>query len=187
MRRSRARLAAAKYNFAFSRHEVPEVLQIALPPGSQRAQGRPGARCTRGLVCKSHKKCAHEHTGPAESIRPSLRNGFTAYAVISLATNSFVSPSPADQGLPKPGRAGVSPQAWHQQRMPGPHGFAVRFNIGRLRAADRSRAKPALPSRFMPDAAASTASHPASVTFAKRPLIGIGWDMYNSDLAKSAR
>ena len=29
----------------------------------QRAQGRPGARCTRGLVCNVHKKCAHEHTG----------------------------------------------------------------------------------------------------------------------------
>ena len=34
------------------------------------------------------KKCAHEHTGPAESIRPSLRNGLTAYAVLSPETNS---------------------------------------------------------------------------------------------------
>jgi len=31
----------------------------------------------------AHKERAHEHTGPAESIRPSLRNGFTAYFVIS--------------------------------------------------------------------------------------------------------
>jgi hypothetical protein len=55
--------------------------------------------------------------------------------------------------------------------MPGPHGFAVRFNIGRLRAADRSRAfrQPALPSRVTPNAAASTASHPAFVTIAIRP------------------
>ena len=30
------------------------------------------------------KKCAHEHTGAAESLRPSLRNGFTAYFVLSL-------------------------------------------------------------------------------------------------------
>jgi hypothetical protein len=42
------------------------------------------------------KKCAHEHTGSAESIRPSLRNGFTAYSALSPATNSFLSPSPAD-------------------------------------------------------------------------------------------
>jgi hypothetical protein len=26
------------------------------PPGNQRAQGMPDARCTRGLVCKVHKK-----------------------------------------------------------------------------------------------------------------------------------
>src|ERR1700743_690874 len=26
-----------------------------------------------------NKKCAHEHTGSAETLRPSLRNGFTTY------------------------------------------------------------------------------------------------------------
>ncbi len=58
-----------------------------------RAQGRPGARCTRGLVCTLRRRTAHEHTGTAESIWPSLRSGFTAYAVLSPATNSFLSPS----------------------------------------------------------------------------------------------
>ncbi len=48
----------------------------------------PGARCTRGLVCKVVRRNAHEHTGSAEAIRHSLRNGFTAYAVLSPATNS---------------------------------------------------------------------------------------------------
>jgi hypothetical protein len=33
-------------------------------------------------------KGAHEHPGSAETLRPSLRNGFTAYAVLSPATNS---------------------------------------------------------------------------------------------------
>ena len=28
-----------------------------------RAQGMPGARCTRGLMRSVHRKCAHEHTG----------------------------------------------------------------------------------------------------------------------------
>jgi hypothetical protein len=41
----------------------------------KRAQGKPGARCTRGLVCKHAQKNAHEHTGSAEASRPSLRNG----------------------------------------------------------------------------------------------------------------
>ena len=43
-------------------------------------------RVTRGLVCKVHKENAHEHTGSAEAIRPSLRNGFTAYFVLSPVT-----------------------------------------------------------------------------------------------------
>jgi hypothetical protein len=43
----------------------------------------PGARCTRGLVCKSVEESAHEHTGSAEALRHSLRNGFTAYDVLS--------------------------------------------------------------------------------------------------------
>jgi hypothetical protein len=34
------------------------------------------------------KKCAHEHTGTAEARRHSLRNGLTAYAVISPEPNS---------------------------------------------------------------------------------------------------
>jgi hypothetical protein len=48
----------------------------------------PGARCTRGLVCKIVRRNAHEHTGSAETLRHSPRNGFTAYAVLSPATNS---------------------------------------------------------------------------------------------------
>ena len=79
---------------AFSRHDVPEVCWKLFALGSQRAQGRQGARCTRGLVCNVHKECAHEHTGPAESIRPSLRNGFTAYSVLSPENGSFASVAP---------------------------------------------------------------------------------------------
>jgi hypothetical protein len=59
-------------------------------PEKQRAQGRPGARCTRGLACKGSKKGAHEHTGSAEAVRPSLRNGFTAYFELSSVTGLFV-------------------------------------------------------------------------------------------------
>jgi hypothetical protein len=57
-----------------------------VPPKKQRAQGRPGARCTRGLVRKMHKANAHEHTGSAETLRPSPRNGFTAYFELSPVT-----------------------------------------------------------------------------------------------------
>ena len=84
----------------------------------QRAQGRPGARCTRDLVRKDSEKSAHEHTGSAEAVRPSLRNGFTAYFVLSLATGFFVTIIPkklASQELDA--SIGAS----------GPHDFAVRL------------------------------------------------------------
>jgi hypothetical protein len=48
----------------------------------------PGARCTRGLVCKAVRKNAHEHTGTVGASRHSPHNGFTAYAALSPATNS---------------------------------------------------------------------------------------------------
>src|ERR1700730_2957775 len=64
------------------------------PLQEERAQGTPDARCTRGLVRKYVRRNAHEHTGSAEAIRHSLRNGFTAYNALSSATNSFLSPSP---------------------------------------------------------------------------------------------
>src|ERR1700674_2399620 len=57
-------------------------------PRHQREQGMPGARCTRGLVCKIVRKNAHEHTGSAETLRHPPRNGLTAYAALSPATNS---------------------------------------------------------------------------------------------------
>ena len=65
-------------------------MNLSRPP-SVRAQGRPGARRTRGLVCNADRECAHEHTGSAEASRPSLRNGFTAYFVLFPENGSFAS------------------------------------------------------------------------------------------------
>jgi hypothetical protein len=64
----------------------------------------------RSRVQNAHKENAHEHTGSAEAIRPSLRNGFTAYAVLSPATNSFLSPSSADMVLSDPVGLTLPPQ-----------------------------------------------------------------------------
>src|SRR5882757_7454844 len=58
-------------------------LHILTDFGDTRAQGRPGARCTRGLVCNVHKKVRTRAYRAAEAIRHSLRNGFTAYNVLS--------------------------------------------------------------------------------------------------------
>ena len=59
----------------------------------------PDARCTRGLVCKIVQKNAHEHTGSAEAIRHSLRNGFTAYIVLSPENRALLPPSPANMAV----------------------------------------------------------------------------------------
>src|SRR3954452_23905255 len=68
---------------------------------TERAQGRPGARCTRGLMCKMHKANAHEHTGSAETLRPSPRNGFTAYSALSSVTGFLATVAPEQRWLPK--------------------------------------------------------------------------------------
>jgi hypothetical protein len=69
-----------------SRRRFRARFGLLASPSIQRAQGKPGARCTRGLACKIVQRNAHEHTGSAEAVRPSLRNGFTAYNALSPAT-----------------------------------------------------------------------------------------------------
>ncbi len=65
---------------------TPEVFIDLTLLEKQRAQGRPGARCTRGLVCKLHKKMRTRAYRFSGGIRPSLRNGFTAYSALSPVT-----------------------------------------------------------------------------------------------------
>ena len=62
-----------------------------LGPLVQRAQGRPGACCTRGLACDLRKQRCTRAYRAAGAFRPSLRNGFTAYFVLSPENGSFAS------------------------------------------------------------------------------------------------
>ena len=43
------------YDFTISRRDAPGVLHFVCPPKVKRAQGRPGARCTRGLAGVLHR------------------------------------------------------------------------------------------------------------------------------------
>src|SRR6266851_304343 len=45
------------------------------------------------------KENAHEHTGSAEALRHSLRNGFTAYFALSPENRALLSPSSANNWL----------------------------------------------------------------------------------------
>ena len=142
-----------RHGSAPSPRDAPELCNRLTLQKSERAQGRPGARCTRGLVCKMHKANAHEHTGSAETLRPSPRNGFTAYFVLSpvtgLSCHRRSSEALASQKLDT--SVGVS----------GPHDFAVRNNIVRphARSARRYHRVHRIP-------------RPTSVTIAIRPSCG---------------
>src|SRR5437868_14637634 len=114
--------------FAFSRRIAPEVCIVVCPPLEQRAQGRPGACCTRGLACDLCKqKCTRAYRA-AGAFRPSLRNGFTAYSELSPVNGSFATVVAQDQS---------PPQLDASTAASGPHDFAVR--IGRERLARLSR------------------------------------------------
>jgi hypothetical protein len=102
----------------------------------------PGARCTRGLACNRHKN-AHTSIQGSGGIRHSLRNGFTAYIVLSPVGPGSLSPSPLRSLLLK----NLTPASGRQDHTTSPYASAP----------------------FVKGTSASTASHPALVTIAKRP------------------
>src|SRR6476660_1749369 len=67
-----------------------------------RVRAAPAVSCAR---CT--KESAHEHTGSAEAIRPSLRSGFTAYFALSSVTGflaTVIRGIPPAHLAPAPGR-----------------------------------------------------------------------------------
>src|SRR6186713_2799679 len=66
-------------------------LHLRLPSLQKRAQGRPGACCTRGLACELRITSCTRAYRAAGASRPSLRNGFTAYFVLFPENGSFAS------------------------------------------------------------------------------------------------
>ena len=150
-------------------------------------EGAGNAGCT--LHPRSHvPNCAKEtHMSiqvQSEALRHSPRNGFTAYAVLSPATNSschrhqridgFATPGWADENLRRLDTSNgcqdhtVLPYAATRLRQKAQPGFGV----VRLARDDRSReTRPAI--SFAPDAAASTASHPNVRDDGRRPSSGM--------------
>jgi hypothetical protein len=99
---------------------------------NERAQGMPGARCTRGLVCNGVRKCAHEHTGEAEA------SDIPCAMALRLISCS-----------PRSGRARCHRRRWNCFRRldasigaSGPHDFAVRISTVRQRRIGVHRIPP---------------------------------------------
>src|SRR5438067_4552317 len=86
-----------EHAFPFPRQVSPEVLQIRWPsPNRGRRESRvptaPAVSCAKRTVIG-----AHEHTGSAETARPSPRNGFTAYIALSPVSGLFCHRHPAEK------------------------------------------------------------------------------------------
>src|SRR4029450_2788507 len=76
----------------------------------------PGARCTRGLVCQRTRIWRTRAYRAAETLRHPLRNGFTAYFVLSPVERACCHRHQRDTSRRLDARIAAS----------GPHDFAVR-------------------------------------------------------------
>jgi hypothetical protein len=110
----------------------------------------PDARCTRDLVCNVHKEVRTRAYRAAENIRHSLRNGFTAYNVIS----------PVDRAC------------CHRRSAEALASLELDASIRGVRTTRLHRT---LKLRSSIATLASTATRPSFVTMANAPQSGTGW------------
>jgi hypothetical protein len=131
----------------------------------------PGARCARSLVCGKNRHTSVVTTVTPEITRHSPRNGFTAYFVLSPATNSSCHRRCRIGGWSNPVGPDLPPTAWHQQRVSERRDLAVRKSADHpARRTSLTRFISPCDCLFAPDALASTASRATSVTMADAPL-----------------
>jgi hypothetical protein len=141
----------------------------------------PGARCTRGPVCKksggrtrAYRFSGDTPTFPAQWLYDLLR--------ALPGDQACLTPSPSDMARARPvGPTGLRRlDADHEASEP--RDFTVRTAPFVSLPPIAHGVDPALPSRVTPDAAASTASRPASLTIRIRPLVGQDGEGYAGDL-----
>jgi hypothetical protein len=156
----------ARQPSAFSRREVPEVCLNVCPKErahatlkrgrrrpsregagdpQERAQGMPGARCTRSPCAKVESTRRHHRFTGTPGI--SLRNGFNGFLRALPGDRACLPPSPPRSLLPR----NLTPASGRQDHTASPSAS----NVIRLLTSP-----------------ASTASRPASVTIASRPSGG---------------
>ena len=133
-----------------------------LPSENQRARGRPGARCTRGLAgCVAKGYAAHEHTGSAVNTPASPTQWLYGLYAIVLVTLLFVTPSLS--------------------------GSVSRLRTRRLhRGVGPKRFRRTLTSALVSRCLTSTAPCPSFATMAHAPLVGQDSGSYGFDLPDGA-
>ena len=136
------------------------------------------------VLGRTHTSIHNEYTGTPDV---PARNGFNGLLRALPGDRALLPPSPhglkvlSDPVEPNEPPQDLTPASRRQDHTTSPSASSAVV----LRAAHRSRRaiRPALRIRT-PDAAASTASHPASVTIAIRPLCGTRRRIYRSDLGR---
>jgi len=139
--------------------------------GECRMRAAPAVPCAKWV-----KENAHEHTGSAENIRHSLRNGFTAYTrsprrrirLVTVVGELTASPRPVGPACLRQ----LDTSNGCQNHTTSPYAAASFVSALLIAHGSWLNPEPALPSRFTPNAAASTASRPASLTIRIRPSVG---------------
>ena len=114
-------------DFTFSRRVAPEVCIPFVPPQNQRAQGRPGARCTRGLACNCAQRTrtrAYRFSGNTPAFPAQWLDG-------------LLRALPGERLFCLRRCANLSTQLDASTAAPGPHDFAVRLTRARLAHASR--------------------------------------------------
>jgi len=143
------------------------------PPRKEGA-GKAGCRLAPAVRCaKRTRRKPHSSIQVSPITRPSLRDGRTAYAVLSREPN-FPSglPRPCELTMPS-ARLGsrTSPQELDRSNDGQDHTvLPYALSAVRLHAVTSSQGLPALPATLRADAAASTATRPAFRTTREPPL-----------------
>src|SRR3954447_26581351 len=138
-----------------------------------RNRGSRECRVRDAPIVSRAKSRKHTRSSPQvhRSNRHSPRNGFNALLRDLPGDRALLSPSSCEYGWSAPGRADfASAKLDASVEASGPHDFAVRGTIVRLRAADRSRVgpRPAI-TIARRRCRVHRIPYPTSVTIAKRP------------------
>jgi hypothetical protein len=119
-----SRVTTMEYAEAISRRIAPEVF-ISFAPFEVRGRREDRVRAAPAVSrAIAHRERAHEHTGSAETLRPSLRSGFTAYSVLSPVNGSFatvISGTPRSIHLDRCATANLTPAPRRQDHTTSPY------------------------------------------------------------------
>src|SRR5258707_15619827 len=167
-----------KRTFATSPRNAPDAL-MNLPP----KEGVGNAGCPLHPRPRVHLVVVERTrvtTSTPESPGIPARNGFNGFLRALPGDRAVLPPSPTDMSLSKPGwpdlnSANLTPASGRQDHTTSP--YAATSLVRSLLIAHGVK-EPALQSRRAQNAAASTASLPASVTIMIRPSGGVGCEKF---------